>query len=301
MDNEQERIAFEKAASLARAWHQRSVPTWRSRLVKVFRFHWRYLAYQLSKRQPRIITAQTFWGAPFRCYLPDYFVTWRYGVLGDPSELALTRYLLTLLKPGDVFMDVGANCGFYSLLAVHLVGPVGGVHAFEPTPAVFALLERNALSKQQIKVSQAAVAEKEGKAHLLVDPVFTVVNSLVSSPGRKGSAVEVQTLTLDAYCRSASVIPTFIKIDVEGAEERVIEGARGILAQHEPIVSLEILAENNQAHLRAAVLLAEMGYSSHRIDESGGLQPVKIDADSIKGYVLQRGGFGNFIFKKLRA
>lgn len=202
---------FEAAAAKVSRWFTLS------RLQKIFRFHLWYLAYQLSKKHPKPIHARTFWGAEFYCYLPDYFLTWRYGVLGDPSELALTRFLLKTIKRGDVFFDVGANCGFYTLLTGHLVGAHGSVHSFEPTPDIARTLRRNAEGTPQIHVNQMAVADKTGEAELSLDPIFTVVNSL-SLAGRtsSGSQVKVRTVSLDEYTQSAGVIPTFIKIDVEG-------------------------------------------------------------------------------------
>jgi FkbM family methyltransferase len=284
---------FEKAAAKVAHWYSLS------RIQKVFRFHLWYLAYQLSKKHSRKVHARTFWGAEFSCYLPDYFLTWRYGVLGDPSEIALTRYFLKNVKPNDVFFDVGANCGFYTLLAGHLVGAGGAVHAFEPTPDIFQMLQKNASEVPHAHVNQLAVAAKTGESEFSMHPIFTVVNSLSeTSSAPSASRVTVQTISLDGYAERSSVVPTFIKIDVEGAEELVIQGARRILTEHSPVVSLEILGTHNTAHLRAVSLLLDMEYRAHRITATGELELVLLTADNLKTFFGEGRGFDNFIFKK---
>lgn len=284
---------FEAAAAKVSRWFTLSRPQ------KIFRFHLWYLAYQLSKKHPRPIHARTFWGAEFHCYLPDYFLTWRYGVLGDPSELALTRFILKTVKSGDVFFDVGANCGFYTLLAGRLVGSQGAVHSFEPTPDIFSILRVNAGGINQVRVNQLAVSDKEGEARLLIDPIFSVVNSLVVQDGESsGIGVCVQTTSLDVYTEQTKAIPTFIKIDVEGAEELAISGAKRLLADHSPIVSLEILGSQNEAHVRAVSLLLGLGYRGYRLVATGEIEPVSLSAENLKSFFAEGKGFDNFIFKK---
>lgn len=85
---------------------------------------------------------------------------------------------------------------------------------------------------------------------------------------------------------------------LRGAEELAISGARRLLAEHSPIVSLEILGWQNEAHVRAVSLLLGLGYRGYRLVVSGGIEPVSLSAENLKSFFAEGKGFDNFIFKK---
>jgi len=148
--------------------------------------------------------------------LPEYrFVTW------NPAEYEAFR---AAAKPGGVALDIGANVGAYSLLLGQWVRPGGRVFAFEPAPDAFAGLSEhvrlNGLAETVVPV-RAAAAAASGTATLAADGI-SGANRLADEPGGE----TVQTVTVDEFCAREGIAPSFIKIDVEGAELDVLRGAR---------------------------------------------------------------------------
>lgn len=132
-----------------------------------------------------------------------------------------------LLKPGMTFVDVGAFIGFYTLLTARLVGYSGKVYAFEPNPVAFEILLRNINTNNYWGIVLAipkAVADYQGQAQLFLrgEPAEgTLYGNEVSD------SVEVATVSLDEFF-SAEGWPAvhLVKIDVEGAEIKVLKGMR---------------------------------------------------------------------------
>jgi FkbM family methyltransferase len=150
-------------------------------------------------------------------------------------------YLEKVLSPGKVFVDVGANFGVYTLVASQLAGAAGKVIAIEPTAQSFATLRQNiALNRfANVRAFQVALTQKRGKAWLYHgwDPVG---NSLGMDPLGGEEGEEVQTESLDDLLEENSIDRVdAIKIDVEGAEELVLRGARRTLITSRPVVIFE--------------------------------------------------------------
>lgn len=134
------------------------------------------------------------------------------------------------VRPGDVVFDVGANLGAYTLLFAQWVGPTGRVFAFEPAAAPFAglnaLLAENGVSSRVTAVS-AAVSGAEGTVTFLAD----AADGETRITTREGAGtVTVPITTIDVVCRREGMIPRLIKIDAEGAELDVLQGARETIA-----------------------------------------------------------------------
>ncbi len=222
---------------------------------------------------------------------------WCYGIVGDPAEVKLTRFLLKNIKEGDTFFDVGSNCGFYALLSGVMVGESGSVHAFEPTPHISKLLSKNTSNLKIVKVVEAAVSEKDGEAYFNINPINPVANSLVLEGNNISKKITVKTLSLDSYSTSIDRQPNIIKLDVEGNEEAVIKGARGILESSSPIVCMEILSQEGKVDFGAVSELSTFGYKPHCIMESGEIQVISIE--EIKKLLSnEKNYFDNFVFKK---
>lgn len=149
-------------------------------------------------------------------------------------EAGEVRFVVERLRPGGVFLDVGANAGLYSVLAAKRVGPGGRVIAFEPAQANVELLKRNiemnALSN--VTIISKAVGDKVGQCQFAVSR-DGAMNSLAQT-GHPGQKIEnwqtIEMTTLDAALQELKLPRIdFIKIDVEGAEKLVFEGARETL------------------------------------------------------------------------
>lgn len=214
-------------------------------LVHFLRRLWRHPSNR--GRRLRSIARAAWWelrGAPareirlygglrFRCEPGSGVARGLVGYGGRPEyhEMGLVAHLL---RPGDRFVDVGANAGYYSVLAAGCVGPAGAVEAFEPSePARGRLLANIALNAlSNVRVHPVALAESAGTARFVADR--DTENRLASGQDGDTPTVEVPTATLDA---ALGDLPCALgKIDVEGAEGRVLAGAERALADRRPPV-----------------------------------------------------------------
>ena len=154
-----------------------------------------------------------------------YFGTW------EPQVEAVIR---RTLKPGDTFLDIGANVGYFSMLAAHLVGPSGNVVAFEASSRILRMLqenvERNGFS-ERIRLVHAAVADRETILSLHDGPSQNCGMTSLLRSGEGGSE-QVRAATLGALLKAGEKSSArLIKIDVEGAEGLVLEGMEPILPE----------------------------------------------------------------------
>ena len=184
------------------------------------------------------------------------------GTLEPPVQEALRR----LLAPGDVFYDIGANVGFFTLLGARLVGPAGRVVAFEPVPwcarAVGNNIDLNGFEHAQIRAE--AVGDADGVARLLV--VGEASWSHLESTGRHADVrdeIDVAVVALDSLVGAGTLPPPdVLKIDTEGAELHVLEGARATIDRHRPAIVCE-LHDTNEAFV---ALMDELGYVTTNLD-----------------------------------
>ena len=141
-------------------------------------------------------------------------------------EFADMAFLLHFLRPNDLFVDVGANVGSYTLLACGVVGAKG--YAFEPVPTTYyRLVENIRLNhlEQKVKCINKGVGAQQGVMTFTADSDTT--NHVVLDDEYSGNTVDVAVTTLDNELRDD--FPTLLKIDVEGYETPVLEGAHAIL------------------------------------------------------------------------
>ena len=145
-------------------------------------------------------------------------------------DYPITRLIETLIAPGMVFFDVGANAGFLSLVAS---AKCEQVFAFEPLPSnvkrIARNIEINAL--RNVTVVDKAVGDREGSATLYVpESDNSGLASLNSSVG--GKSIEVGLITLDGFVRERGLKRVDVmKIDIEGAEVMAFEGAKELLSR----------------------------------------------------------------------
>lgn len=274
-----------------------------SKLARLSRLKGRYASYALRRLTPGPSTAPLFWGKPMRTGPAGHSAPLHlFGLLEASAELKLTRWLIKTLDPSDAFVDVGANFGFYSLLAQEL--GVAKIAAFEPVPAVFALLTENA-SGTRIEPRRLAVSDREGRIAFDEAPPTHPGGSTVDaaawvapgSPMLDFKRIEVDATTLDAFCAAGKFVPTVVKIDVEGAEDRVVAGARATLTRHSPSVVIEVWKPPvvNKTHHAAIASLRALDYRAHAITDGGGLAPLD---DAGVSRELSGGETANLVFKK---
>jgi len=184
----------------------------------------------------------------------------------EPNEFA---FLDRILRPGMVFIDVGANDGYYTLFAARRIGPTGRVVAAEPSSRERAHLQRN-LGRNgldNVTVVPAAIGATSGLADLhLAHGVHAGHNTLGSFAHDdvvRASLERVPIEPLDAVVARLGLSHVdFIKVDVEGAEARVISGAANVLATMRPLMLLEV----NDKALRAQGHCAQSLVDTLRVD-----------------------------------
>jgi FkbM family methyltransferase len=162
-------------------------------------------------------------------------------------EPQLTSLLLPLLKPGMTVFDIGANIGYYTLLMARKVGHAGSVHAFEINDHVIDLLTRNLelANARNVKLVRRAVAKTTGEVDFFVPRPGDEAEGSLRKSARYDSArtVRVASVSLDDYLQENKIEKVdLIKIDVEGAEYEVFEGAKNLLSSaHRPVIMFEAL------------------------------------------------------------
>jgi len=170
------------------------------------------------------------------------------GEYERPVQEAITA----ITHPGDVFYDIGANFGFFSVLVGRLVGTSGMVYAFEPVPANALMVGRNACANglSNIKVLRIALCREDGMGELLLahHAGGAVLKSVGTPPPDLAGSVMVETASLDAFlARQHLKPPNIVKIDVEGAEIEVLQGMQRVLNTWGPTVVLELDDESRDA------------------------------------------------------
>lgn len=163
-------------------------------------------------------------------------------------------FLNAYLRPGDIYIDVGANIGLFTIIAARLVGENGKVIAFEPARKTYQrLLENVRLNdyKNVFCIRKAISNSSEQMELIKADGGFDAWNSLGSpSAGTSFESEVIQTTTLDSFVNENGLLGqiTMIKIDVEGWEKRVILGAKDLLSRRDaPVLQVEFTDCNAQA------------------------------------------------------
>jgi FkbM family methyltransferase len=170
------------------------------------------------------------------------------------------RLYLSLIRRGDVVLDIGANVGYFTMLFSDLVGKKGEVHAFEPIPGTFRELSRNMRrfpGYRNVYLNCAALGDKSNRTKMFLPGSDAGQAALVchrdgSWEGASISPIDVEMIRLDEY---AVHLPRmdFVKCDVEGAELLVLLGGQSTLRRLHPRLLLEV----NNCWMRSFDLASE--------------------------------------------
>lgn len=159
-------------------------------------------------------------------------------------ESKVAAELAAWVNPGDICFDVGGYRGFFS--AVLALNGAGLVHVFEPLPANGARIEQliGLNPNLPLKLHKIAIGAQVGEADLTVMPdasMGKLISSNFQPHAQSGQNLKVKVETLDNLVKSGAVPPpALIKIDVEGAEAMVLEGAKNLLKQSRPKLFIEV-------------------------------------------------------------
>lgn len=222
---------------------------------------------------------RTRYGFNYKADLGDWLG--QYVYLTGAYEPPTARVIAELLGPGDVAIDVGANSGFFTLLASHRVGATGRVLSFEPVPSMRKRLQDNvALNRMNnVSVHSEALSNVEGILPLFEGPEGHKGISSLRPIDHSAVTIEVRTVPLDTFSDQLPAVK-LVKIDVEGAEQLVLEGTASILARSHPSIVIEVTDEYLRPFGHGAIQLArhliEMGYRMYAI-RAEGLVPMRAD------------------------
>ncbi|WP_192981793.1 FkbM family methyltransferase [Pseudomonas sp. EggHat1] len=199
-------------------------------------------------------------------------------------ETTETEFLKSVIQPNGTFLDIGANCGWYSLALARHCSSVQ-VHAFEPIPHTHEILSRNILHNglSNIETHRLAFSNQEGPLEFLHTPLCSGATSLAvaGQPGDQETLERIPCLgtTLDLFCTRHGLAPQIIKCDVEGAELMVMQGGEATIANHKPVILIELLrkwARQFDYHPNDVVqLLGRYGYRAYTLGAAG-LKPCPV-------------------------
>ncbi|KKU90633.1 MAG: hypothetical protein UY21_C0021G0033 [Microgenomates group bacterium GW2011_GWA1_48_10] len=262
--------AFGKAASFQKLSRFEKIR--RKPISTLFKYALEAIGRFFNFRFP--VIAKTFFGDRMKVILPETVsaAIYRYGV----HEADLTEYLLKTIGGGDTFIDGGAHYGYFSLLAARLGAEV---HSFEPSPSVFKVLEQNARGSnaRNIKLNNVALWNTKGNIDFLnLDSASSGGNTAKPREGMIGKMVTVPATSLDSYVKENKISPTFVKLDLEGAELEALRGMDYILSNIKPALTVEVFSsgygEKPVSDSRKVLdLLQSHGY--HPFIYNRGLQP----------------------------
>jgi FkbM family methyltransferase len=192
-------------------------------------------------------------------------------------EADVMKLLGRTLRPGSIFVDVGAHVGFHSVLAGQLVGPSGKVFAVEPAPWALDLLRANVRRHGlDVTVLPFAASDEAGTVRLALDEAHRSGAHLSEAE----DAVEVQAAPLDELLPDVTV--DVLKVDVEGAEPLVLRGARSLLRRSPHL--LAVVEFRDHPHLsgesspEVLAFYESLGFELCLLRRNGDLAPAGADA-----------------------
>jgi FkbM family methyltransferase len=201
----------------------------------------------------------------------DSFVS--FGVLHGNWENAEVDFMLSCLKPGDGMIDAGANIGVYTIQAANAVGENGKVYAFEPMRKTFDMLSRTVAAngfEKRCMLFNEGLGAGMGSGSFHLNSHATNPGSSYISIGSEGERIQIRPIdSIDYDCPIR-----FIKIDVEGFEPHIINGARQTIARHGPVILTEFFPRSLReiggvSGERYVAMLEEIGYSMTVFSDNG--------------------------------
>jgi FkbM family methyltransferase len=228
---------------------------------------------RVLQRQHRAFVVRAKTGGSFACAAEDLIGRhiYEFGVW-EPN---LTHWLSRRVAPGDAFVDVGANIGYFSVLASRLVGPTGNVVAIEASPSIFVALEANLTRNRttNVRAVNLAASDRSGRVAMFVGPAWN--RALASTVPTEGLEPECEVeawpladiLTEDELSRAR-----LVKIDLEGGEFAAVRGLAQALETMRPDVELVVevspssLARQGESAEELVSLLRRYGFNVYRLE-----------------------------------
>jgi len=239
-------------------------------LKKWYQYRWRYLT-----AGQEFFDARLQRGIKMRHWADSHLSNLIYC---NNFEAVERSFLNAFLRDGDIFLDVGANIGLYTLIAANCVGVTGHVYAFEPTEKTYQRLVENVglNDLRNVTCLMTALSDKAGEFPLFtMQNEFDAWNSFAHPQNEKNEFHESMAVCerLDDFASKHELAGriNMLKIDVEGWESKVIQGAEQVLlAKNSPVLQVEFTDEAAQAAGSSCNALyrqlQELGYKMYRYD-----------------------------------
>jgi FkbM family methyltransferase len=228
------------------------------------------------------INTKAFWGQSFIIKFPSAIDILLSGGKTHNSEIRLAKFLVTNVLEDSNFVDIGAHFGYYTLLVNTIINK-GQIISIDASPSTFEILEQNVRNSTNISSFNLALTDKNASIDFYEFPTqFSEYNTLEKEQYKnedwyqicKVTSAKIVSKTGDDFLSEISMIPNFIKIDVEGAEDKVINGLVKTLKTNNPIVIMEFCSSvrNNTNHINADCILKNLGYVPHCINKLGKIE-----------------------------
>ena len=247
-----------------------------------FRFYKFFYDYESSRYQGIQLLIPYFESLNLQFIVfTKYLIDWNVFFFGQ-YEKETNDVLFEYIKPGQVVVEAGANNGTETVLLSRLVGSQGKILAFEPIEHIHKALQLNLSINHcdNVVAEKMALGENKQLIYFNVFPESFCNQGMASRYDDRSAKhkVEVQQTSLDSWAKDHHVSAVdFIKMDIQGAEIQLLEGARNIIQSSQPIIFTEA-ADNLLSIAQLFQLLVDFGYDVYLIHSNGQLQLMSIDA-----------------------
>lgn len=202
-------------------------------------------------------------------------------ILGN-HEPEVQELLAQVLRPGMTYYDVGANVGFFAVIAARLLGPAGRVICFEPLPVNAKQIEYNirlnGFTNTLVNCQALGGSNRTDVFNTSSEPTWGMLSTVGKLPVQPTGQIKVDVRTLDSLCVPGGLpLPDVIQVDIEGAEAEFLEGAWETLKTSRPLLLIEL----HRTNAAVAALLDRLGYSYSVLGSSMSVHEVPWDANII--------------------
>jgi FkbM family methyltransferase len=202
-------------------------------------------------------------------------------ILGN-HEPEVQELLAKVLRPGMVYYDVGANVGFFAVIAARLIGAEGQVVCFEPLPENARQIEynasRNGFSNIAVRCEALGGSNRTDVFNTSDEPTWGMLSTVGKPPQQASGQIAVEVRTLDSLCVPGGLPrPDLIQMDIEGAEAEALEGAWATLTAARPILVIELHGTN----AAVAAVLDRLEYNYAVLGSSIAVHDVTWDANIV--------------------
>jgi len=213
----------------------------------------------------------------------------RFNVAGSHSAFILGNHepevqelLEKILRPGMTYFDVGANVGFFAVIAARLVGESGRVVCFEPLPANARQIEYNArlngFATIAVRCEALGGSNRAEVFNTSNEPTWGMLSTVGKPPEQASGQIQVPVRTLDSLCIPGGLpLPDVVQVDIESAEAEFLEGAWRTLQASRPTLLIELHGTNKAV----TELLDRLGYAYAVLGSSIPVQDVPYDANIV--------------------